>query len=76
MTDPAAESITELAPSDAVPVVAVDWTDGGKKPEREGPRCENPACRQVLMIVRKDRRYCARCDREAGRDPHRWEQAS
>lgn len=49
---------------------AIDWTQGGKKPERDGQRCANPDCGQILMLVRPDRKFCARCDRAAGRDPH------
>lgn len=49
---------------------ATDWTMGGKKPEREGKRCKNPECGQILMLVRDDREYCARCDSLAGRDVH------
>lgn len=76
MTAPATETSIEPAAQDPEPVVAMDWTMGGKKPEREGPRCENPACRQVLMLAAENRRYCARCDREASRDPHQWGQIS
>lgn len=47
---------------------ALDWTAGGTKPERSGPRCQNPECGQVLMLQTPGRKYCARCDLEAGRD--------
>ena len=42
----------------------IDWTMGGK-PEREGRRCENPECRQVLMITDPEWKLCGRCQYEA-----------
>jgi hypothetical protein len=37
----------------------------GGKPEREGRRCENPECRQVLMITDPGWKLCGRCQYEA-----------
>lgn len=51
---------------------APDWTMGGKKPEREGQRCANEECGQILMFAPEGRTHCARCDVQAGRDPHAW----
>lgn len=56
--------------TDTTTPAAIDWTDGGKKPERVGPRCENPECGQVLMLHTPGREYCARCDLAARRDVH------
>jgi len=58
------------------PTPAIDWTQGGKKPERDGQRCANPECGQVLMLVRPGREFCARCDSAAGRDPHAFSLAA
>ncbi|MEJ3656572.1 hypothetical protein WEH80_26750 [Actinomycetes bacterium KLBMP 9759] len=42
----------------------IDWAMGGK-PEREGRRCENPECRQVLRITGPVWKLCGRCQYEA-----------